>query len=78
MHPLSPDLSQMSDADLQKKHSELMTKLNAAYRMNNGSLLHQLQMIMDDYTQEINRRQQKQLEEILKKNDKFDKIIDIK
>lgn len=78
MHPLSPDLSQMSDADLQKTHGELMTKLNAAYRMNSGQLVYQLQMIMDDYTQEIGRRQQKQLDEILKKNDKFDKIIDIK
>lgn len=78
MHPLSPDLSQQSDAELQKKHSELMTKLNSAYRMNSGQLVYQLQMILDDYTQEINCRQQKQLEEILKKNDKFDKIIDIK
>ncbi len=78
MHPFTPDLSQTSDAELTKKHSELMTKLNAAYRMNNGSLINQLQMILDDYTQEINRRRQKELEEILKKNDKFDKIIDIK
>ncbi len=78
MHPFTPDLSQMSDNDLQKKHSELMTKLNTAYRMNSGQLIRQLQMILEDYTQEISRRQQKQLEEILKKNDKFDKIIDIK
>jgi SAM-dependent MidA family methyltransferase len=78
MHPLSPDLSQMSDADLQKKHGELMTKLNTAYRMNSGQLVQQLQMILEDFTQEISRRQQKQLDDILKKNDKFDNIIDIK
>ena len=47
MHPLSPDLSQMSDADLQKKHGELMTKLNTAYRMNSGQLVQQLQMILE-------------------------------
>lgn len=77
MHPFTPDLTQTSDSELTKKHSELMTKLNAAYRMNSYPLISQLQMILDDYSQEINRRRQKELEEILKKNDKFDKIIDI-
>lgn len=78
MHPFTPDLSQVSDADLQKKHAELITKLNTSYRMGNAALIGQLQMILDDYNQEISRRRQKELDEILKKNDKFDKIIDIK
>lgn len=78
MHPFTPDLTQVSDADLQKKHTELITKLNASYRMGNAALIGQLQMIIDDYNQEISRRRQKELDEILKKNDKFDKIIDIK
>lgn len=78
MHPFTPDLTQVSDADLQKKHAELITKLNASYRMGNAQLIGQLQMILDDYNQEISRRRQKELDEILKKNDKFDKIIDIK
>ena len=78
MHPFTPDLTQVSDAELQKKHTELITKLNAAYRMHNAALISQLQMILDDYNQEIGRRRQKELDEILKKNDKFDKIIDIK
>ena len=78
MHPFTPDLTQVSDADLQKKHAELITILNAAYRMGNAQLIGQLQMILDDYNQEISRRRQKELDEILKKNDKFDKIIDIK
>ena len=78
MHPFTPDLTQVSDADLQKKHAELITKLNASYSMGNAQLIGQLQMILDDYNQEISRRRQKELDEILKKNDKFDKIIDIK
>lgn len=78
MHPLTPDLSGINDADLQSKHSELMTKMNTAYRMGNADLINQIQMIMDDYSQEIGRRQQKQLDEMLKKNKQFDNIIDIK
>lgn len=78
MHPLTPDLSGVNDADLQAKHSELMTKMNTAYRMGNADLINQIQMIMDDYSQEIGRRQQKQLDEMLKKNKQFDNIIDIK
>jgi predicted transcriptional regulator of viral defense system len=78
MHPFTPNLAEVSDAELQKNHSEIMKKINMAYRMGNASLIDQLQMILDDYTSELNRRQQKQLEEILSKNNKFSNIIDIK
>ena len=78
MHPLTPNLDSMSDADLQKKQAELTTKMNAAYRMGNPALIGQLQMLLDDYNQEITTRSRKQLEELLNKNNKFSDIIDIK
>ena len=78
MHPLAPNLSEMSDVELQKKHSELITRLNYAYRYGQTQMVQQVQMIMEDYQVEITRRQQKILEDMLSKNDKFSGIIDIK
>ena len=78
MHPLTPNLSEETDADLQKKHGELTSRLNAAYRMGSYELISQVQMILDDYTEELNRRRQKQLDEILNKSNQFSNIIDIK
>ena len=78
MHPLAPNLSEMSDSELQKKHSELLTRLSHAYRYGQTQMVHQVQMIMEDYQAEITRRQQKILEDMLNKNDKFSGIIDIK
>ena len=77
MHPLTPDLSQLTDADLNKKHGELSTKLMQAYRFGNSQLVNQLQMVMEDYTMEIGRRQQKLMDELTKTNKEFKSIIDI-
>ena len=41
-------------------------------------MVQQVQKIMEDYQVEITRRQQKILEDMLNKNDKFSGIIDIK
>ena len=78
MHPLAPNLTELSDAELQKKHSELVTRLTHAYRYGQTQMVQQVQMIMEDYQSEINRRQQKVLDDMLNKNDKFSGIIDIK
>ena len=77
MHPLTPDLSSLSDAELSKKHNELSTKLMQAYRFGNGSLVYQLQMVIEDYTMELSRRQQKLMDELTKNNKEFNNIIDI-
>jgi hypothetical protein len=77
MHPLTPDLSPLSDVDLNKKHSELTTKLTQAYRFGNSQLVYQLQMVLEDYTMEIGRRQQKIMDELTKNNKEFKGIIDI-
>lgn len=78
MHPLAPDLNAMKDEELRKKHAELMQRLNQAYRFGNSGLVYQLQMLLEDYTNEINRRNQKQLDELLQKNGNFKDIIDVK
>lgn len=78
MHPLTPDLSQLTDAELQKKHSELTSRLTQSYRTGNGQMVYQIQMLMDDYQQELSRRQQKLLNDMLGKSDKFSGIIDVK
>lgn len=78
MHPLTPDLTALTDDELHKKVSELTTKLTQSYRFANYELAGQVHMMLDDYQAEVGRRQQKSLDELLSKNKQFDKIIDIK
>ena len=78
MHPLTPDLTVLNDNELQKKYNEVTTKLGMAYRMGNHALISQLQMIAEDYGSELQARQQKLMEDLLKKDDKFKDIIEIK
>lgn len=78
MHPLTPNLSDMSDADLQKKHADLISRLTQSYRYGNAAMVQQLQMLLDDYQSEIRRRQEKLMQDMTEKSDKFKNIIDIK
>jgi len=79
MHPLAPDLSELSDDELHKKYNELNNRINTAYRMGNGDLVMQVQLLMQDYQMEIGARQRKMMEDLQKRAGKdFDDIIDIK
>ena len=78
MHPLSPNLTEYSDAELQKKQSDLVARLNYAYKFGNVNMVRQIQMMLEDYQLEIAARHRKTLEELANKNDKFSGIIDIK
>ena len=79
MHPLAPDLSGLSDDELQKKYNELNNRINAAYRMGNNDLVMQVQLLIQDYQMEIGTRQRKMMEDLQKRAGKdFDDIIDIK
>ena len=78
MHPLTPDLSQLKDDELHKKNYELTQRLTQSYRFGNYEIVGQIHMILEDYTEESNRRQRKVLEDLAQKNSKFDGIIDIK
>lgn len=78
MHPLVSDLSNLTAEELQKKYTELTTKMNQAYRHGPTSVIPQMQMILDHYREEIDKRHRKTLEDMEQKSDKFKGIIDIK
>ncbi len=78
MHPLVADLSSLSTEELHKKYNELMQKYNQAHRFGPVGVIPQMQMILENYRQEMDVRNRKILEEIEEKNDKFKGIIDIK
>jgi len=77
MHPLVGNLSELSNEELHKKYNDLMAKYNQAYRFGPASVIPQMQMILENYKQEMETRNRKTLEEIESKNDKFKGIIDI-
>lgn len=78
MHPLQPDLTDLTDQELQNKLNEINKRLAQASRFQNWSLTQQLMMLRDGYHAEYTRRSQKQLEEYMKKLGKgWDGVIDI-
>jgi len=77
MHPLAPDLSKLADDELHTKRAELQNKLSFAYRMGHGDLVGQLQMLLDDYSREVESRNQKMMTEINKNNKNFKDLINI-
>ena len=77
MHPLVPDLGNLSTEELHKKYNELTQKLNQAYRFGPSSAIPQMQMILENYRFEMDVRNRKLIEEMEAKNDKFKGIIDI-
>jgi hypothetical protein len=77
MHPLTPNLTELSDNDLQKKITDLTNRLNQAHRFGQAGLVGQVQMMLEDYGSEASRRQRIMMEELMSKNDKFNGIIDI-
>lgn len=78
MHPLSPNLTEFKDDDLHKKFNELMSRLTYASNIGNFALAEQVRMLMDDYQNEIHRRNQKLLDEMSQKSDRFSGIINVK
>ena len=66
MHPLTNDLSKLTDEELYTKRSELQNKLGFAYRMGNSDLVHQLNLVIGDYLLEIETRNKKMLEDAQK------------
>jgi hypothetical protein len=78
MHPLSPNLADLSESELNDKFRDLSNKLNAAYRMGNPQLVQQIQMLLEDYQAEVSNRQRKAYEEMMNKGGMFDGIIKVK
>jgi hypothetical protein len=77
-HPLTPNLSNLSQDELLKKISELNQRLSTAYRMGRSDMVNQIYLLLEDYNYEYQERNRKQAEEVAKKNPGFDKLIDIK
>lgn len=81
MHPLGTDLSQFNDDELNKKYSELQKRFTQCYRFGPVDLIPQIQMLLDDYNYEIQRRNQKLMDEMQKRAEQngkgFKGIIDI-
>jgi|694.fasta_scaffold08495_11 uncharacterized protein YsxB (DUF464 family) len=68
MHPLAPNLSELKDDELHAKFQELNSKIQQAYRFRNHALLMQLQMLIEDYQNEINNRRKTLLDQKDTKN----------
>ena len=78
MHPLSPDLTSLSNDELHKKIGELQQRLIYAGRAGSGEIIYQLQLLLNDYKNEADARNRKALEELESKSKNFKNIIDIK
>jgi hypothetical protein len=76
MHPLAPNLSELTIEELTGKYNELVKKTLQAQRLGSGALVNQLGMLMEDYRLEISRRQQQILADA-NKNASFKNIIEI-
>jgi uncharacterized protein YukE len=63
--------------ELTNKFSDLMKRHNAAFRMGKGDMTGQLQLLIQDYQGELDRRHQKALDDLQKNNKNFSTIIDI-
>jgi hypothetical protein len=62
-HPFINDLSDKNIEELQEKLGELTKKLNFAYRVGNGPLIHQLNMVVESYKSAYNKK----MDELMKK-----------
>ena len=77
MHPLSPDLSKLTDDELQQKRGELQNRLIMSYRMGNADLVMQVQLLLGDYDIELQTRNQKMMDQMSKASKNFGNIINI-
>lgn len=78
MHPLSPDLTSMSDDELHTKLSDLQNRAMTAYQTGNGDLVQQVNLLINDYQMEIEARNQRMMDKLQQKNKNFGNIINIK
>lgn len=71
-HPFinKEELKDLSVEQLQEKVSSLTTKLTFAYRTGNSSLIHQLQMVMETYRNQISKK----MDELFEKQNIKNKI----
>jgi hypothetical protein len=76
-HPLTPDLSKVNIEELNKKYGDLLKRITYAYRIGQSQMVGQLQLLMQDYQEEISNRNRQALEDMEKNSKNFKNIIDI-
>lgn len=76
MHPLAPNLRNLTDDDLHKKLNELNKRFTQAYRTGPFDIIPQLQMLIEDYNSEVGRRNAVRMQEMAEKLDKATKKDD--
>lgn len=69
-HPFINDLSDKSIDELQNTINDLTKKLTFVYRIQNGPMIHQMQMVLESYKTEYSKR----IDEIYKKQNLQNKI----
>lgn len=74
MHPLLPDVSNLSDDQLNQKISQIQRVLRSS---QNGYLTQQAQQILLSLREEQSQRQAQALERALSKNQKATDVINI-
>lgn len=55
-HPFITNISEKSLEEIQTTISELTNKMNFAYRTGNGTLIRQIQMALESYKNEYNKK----------------------
>jgi hypothetical protein len=79
MHPLySEDLTQLSDDELHKKHGEVLRRIAQASRLGYVGAIQQMQLILDHFSFEIQRRNNEKMKKMMENDKNFDSYIDIK
>lgn len=78
MHPLAPNLKNISTDELSKKINDLRKRLTFAAKTNHY-LVNQIFFLLDDYQQEYQKRLLEEQQKILKElgNDFFSDKIDV-
>lgn len=74
MHPLTNDLSIITDQDLDEKIRDLNKKMSIAYRLGNPEVLTQLQNLLIIYREEFKSRYMKKS---MSDDQDFDKLINV-
>ena len=69
MHPLVSNLTNLADDELHSKLAELNKRFNQAYRFGPQQIIPQLQMLIQDYTAEVARRNAVKMQEMQEKFD---------
>ena len=78
-HPLTPNLSKLTDSELTKKINELNQRLVWAHtNLSHGSAVGQILMLLDDYKAEQQRRNIERDQKLNKDQGKdWDSLIDV-